>query len=492
MYHLGIIKFVIFLSLFQCSGKNMNKSTKDKPNLLIIQTDEHNFRTLGCYREHLSNDQAYVWGEGNNVETPNLDYLAHNGTMFTKFYASAPVCSPSRSSMVSGLYPQHTGVTHNDLPMKDEVVTYAKVLADNGYKTGFIGKWHLNGEGKPEWDPERNFGFEDNRYMVNRGHWKKIEDSDEGPKITSNKKGEPTYNLDGADEKTYTTDYLTDKAIDFIDNNKKQPFLLHLSFPDPHNPDRVRSPYNTMYSNLEYEAPKTNHVEEAKAPGWAKPEEKGELIDQSQYFGMVKCIDDNVGEIVNYLRKENLLDNTVIVFISDHGDLRAEHHRQNKGNPFEASAKVPFIVYYPKEIPAGSVVNNAFNMVDFAPTFLSFLNQDIPSVMEGRNFSELLRKPQNQDKWEDITFMRASGGNKNGSWIAAATSRYKLVLSKYDKPWLLDLKEDPDELINFIDDAGKADVVKELAKKLSEYAEKHSDPYLNGTKLAKDLNALLK
>ena len=484
----------ILLSIFQFSEKDFEKKNESlsKPNLLIIQTDEHSFRTLGCYREQLSHDQAFVWGDAINVETPNIDYLAKNGIIFTKFYAATPVCSPSRGSLISGMYPQHTGVPQNDLPMNDGIVTYSEILQKAGYKTGFIGKWHLDGDGKPQWAPERKFGFDDNKYMYNRGHWKKLEDTPEGPRVASaGQKEDPGPGVDGADEKSFTTDFLADRTIAFIQKNKNQPFSLYLSIPDPHGPDRVRLPYSEMFTGMDFKAPVSYNVEEEKAPGWAKPE-KNASIDHAQYFGMVKCIDDNIGKIVDALKKEKLLEKTIIIFTSDHGDLRAEHHRHNKGNPLKASAKVPFIVYYPSKIPAGAVVRKAFNTVDFAPTILNFMDQNVPEQMVGRDFSDLLLHPEKQSSWEDITFMRSTGlAGGGGNWVAAVTSRYKLVLSKTDGPWLIDMEEDPNELINFAKEPAKAVIVKMLANKLKEYAEKHSDPFLKGTKMAEDLKKLM-
>ena len=498
MIRLGLISFLLLLSLFHCSDKkaeqnkdNTNEEASFKPNLLIIQTDEHNFRTLGCYREQLSHEQAFVWGDGNNVETPNIDYLAKNGVLFTKFYAATPVCSPSRGSLIMGLYPQNTGVPKNDLPLNDGLISYSKVLSNNGYKTGFIGKWHLDGTGKPQWGPERKFGFADNKYMYNRGHWKKIDETHDGPRVAAiNDKGKPTYNLDGADEKSFATDFFTDRSIEFIKANKEHPFSLYLSYPDPHGPDKVREPYSSMYTGMDFIAPATYNVKEADAPSWAKPQ-KVASINHAQYFGMIKCIDDNIGEILNCLREENLLDKTIIIFTSDHGDLRAEHHKHNKGNPLEASAKVPFVVSYPPKIPTGTVVTNAFNTVDFAPTFLTFMGQKVPAQMKGRDFSELLINPESQNSFEDITFMRSVGLPGEGSWIAAVTSRYKLVLGKNDVPWLIDMETDPNELINFAKEPDKASVVKELATKLNEYAQKHNDPFLQGTKMADDLKILM-
>ena len=154
-----IILLIIPVLLFGCSITD--QESNQKPNLLIIHTDEHNFRTLGCYRDLLSNDQAFVWREGLKVETPNIDWLAQNGVLFSKCYATTPVCGPSRGSFVTGIYPQHTGVTKNDVPMHDEMITFAEILQGKGYFTGYIGKWHLDGEGKPQWEPERNFGFKD-------------------------------------------------------------------------------------------------------------------------------------------------------------------------------------------------------------------------------------------------------------------------------------------------------------------------------------------
>lgn len=463
----------------------------NSPNLLIIQTDEHNFRTLGCYRNLLSPDQAFMWGDGNVVETPHIDYLAKNGVLFTKFYAATPVCTPSRGSLVSGMYPQFTGTPVNDVPMNNTVTTFAEVLSKNGYQTGFIGKWHLDGEERPGWEPARKFGFEDNKYMYNRGHWKKLVESVDGPQVGSvNNKGVPVYDLNGADEKSFTTDFLTDRAIRFFKKNTSAPFCLYLSYPDPHGPDLVRAPYDQMYRNLPYKAPATYDVKAENAPSWARPENNAE-IDQSQYFGMVKCIDDNIGRLLDFLKSEKLIENTIIIFTSDHGDLRAEHHRENKGVPLEASAKVPFIISFPARIPSGTVVNNAFNTVDFAPTILSFLNQKVPAEMQGRNFADLLINSVNQKDWEDITFMRSTGLGKTGNWVAAVTSRYKLILSKNDEPWLLDLQEDPYELINFISKPEMNPVVKELAKQLSNYAQKRNDTFLQGTKMAEDLKALL-
>ena len=130
----------------------------------MIITDEHNLRTIGCYRDVLKGEQKHVWGKDAIVDTPNIDRLAAEGAIFENFYTVAPLCTPSRASFMSGLYPHKTGGSqYNHGRMNDDVVTFAQVLQEQrGYRTGYIGKWHLNGDEKPGWGNSfRKFGFTD-------------------------------------------------------------------------------------------------------------------------------------------------------------------------------------------------------------------------------------------------------------------------------------------------------------------------------------------
>jgi len=304
---------------------------RDRPNLLIIHTDEHNFRTLGCYRALMPKEQALMWGS-TVVETPNIDWLAKHGAVCTRFYGTTPVCSPSRSSFVSGRYPQNTPVTTNNIPMDDGIITFAEILRRKGYATGYAGKWHLDGTGKPQWGPKRKFGFDDNRYLFNRGHWKQLEDTPDGPRVKARAGGKPSYNVQGADEKSFTTDFLADKACAFIAAHTDEPFCYMVSIPDPHGPNTVRPPYDTMFAGADFKAPASMAKPEANLPSWGQKQVRtlsGKLM--ASYFGMVKCVDDNVGKILARLRQADLLKRTIVLFTSDHGDLCGEHGRHNKG-----------------------------------------------------------------------------------------------------------------------------------------------------------------
>ncbi|HIG31332.1 MAG TPA: DUF4976 domain-containing protein [Verrucomicrobiales bacterium] len=453
------------------------------PNLLIIQTDEHNFRTLGCYRETLPPEQAYMWGPS-VVTTPNIDWIAHNGALCTSFYATTPVCSSSRAALVSGRYPQNTDVVSNNIPMNGDIVTFAEILRRQGYANGYAGKWHLDGDGKPQWAPKRKFGFQDNRFMFNRGHWKKLKLTSEGPKVAGfNNKGQPNYSVQGADASSFTTDFLTDRTLEFIKGHANKPFCYWVSYPDPHGPDTVRAPYDSMFSHQNYQKPRTFEIGDSVIPKWAKPGKGG--YKMSSYYGMVKCIDDNIGRLLTQLKELKMMDRTIIVFTSDHGDLRGEHHQQNKGIPYEASAKIPFLMYYPGKVPPGTVVNQALSCVDFMPTILTMMGKSLSGKEEGRDASTLFVSRQKDLEWEDVAFLRSTG--TKGGWISAVTSQYKLIYSAVESPWLFDLQKDPDELTNFADHPDYRHIVARLSQAILDYGKHYDDPFVRIEKIRNDL-----
>lgn len=464
-------------------------SRADRPNLLIIQTDEHNFRTLGCYRKTLSDKQALMWGPDALVTTPQIDWLADHGALCTKFYATTPVCSPSRAAFVSGRYPQNTPVTTNNIPMDDSIITFAEILRQQGYTTGYAGKWHIDGDGKPQWAPERQFGFADNRYMFNRGHWKQLEDTPQGPRVKArNAKGQPNYDVKGADEKSFTTDFLADKTVNFIKAHKDRPFCYMVSFPDPHGPNTVRPPYDTMFNHLTIKKPHTFDKPAKSTPGWGEKQKKnfnGAYIQK--YFGMVKCIDDNVGKVLNCLRQNRILDKTIVVFTADHGDLCGEHARDNKGVPHEASAKIPFLLYYKGKVAPGTVIKEALGCVDFLSTVLGLMGVKTRDTEEGRNASALFTRGQAPARWKDICILRGTGSKGSVNWLAAVTKRYKLVISPKDIPWLLDLQSDPDELHNVVQLPKYRDTIRFLAKELLAYGKASNDHYVRDPKMNADL-----
>jgi len=472
----------------------------DRPNLLVIQTDEHNFRTLGCYRALLAETEGFVWGRGIAVETPHIDVLARNGAIADRFYATSPVCTPSRAAFVSGRYPQNTGAIQNNLPLRDDVVTFGEVFRRNGYATGYAGKWHLEGEERPQFAPPRKFGFEDNRYMFNRGHWKKLELTAAGARVAAtDARGQPTYAVAGADARSFTTDFLADRAIEFILAHRDRPFCYMLSIPDPHGPNTVRAPYDTMYLGLKFQPPASAQARGERLPGYAAVvPDRFNPAEMARYFGMVKCIDDNVGRIVDALRAAGLLERTVIVFTADHGDMCGEHGRHNKGIPLEGSARVPFIIHAPGRVAPGTVVGPALGTVDFKPTVLGLFGLANPSVDEGRDASRLFRDPAAAKTWDDISFVRIGGGGRGAAsgedgdegpgWMGAFTRQYKFVVSPAADPALFDLEADPHELKNLLYSPAQRDVIRRLGRALSDYAAKSNEPHGRSVQVKADLD----
>lgn len=479
MKHRFLIYLFTLVSCVNCTGQEKSTAT-DKPNLIIIQTDEHNFRTLGAYREQLTHDQAFVWGDGVEVKTPHIDRLAHEGAICNNFYASSPVCTPSRASLMSGLYPIATGSPSNNMPMNDSVITFAQVLKNEGYATSYLGKWHLDGDAKPGFAPKRKFGFDNNKYMFNRGHWKGLTDDDNGnPKLLE--KWDPSYesmkmDVSKTTNETFTTDYLTNKLLNILERDKDGPFCAMLSLPDPHTPNTVRAPYDSLYNHLQFKNPKTMDAPLENMPKYLNWRKKVVTeLDQGKmqrYFGMVKCIDDNVGRILAFLEANGLEENTIVVFTSDHGDLMGEHKKHNKGSPFETSAKIPFLIRYPQKIMPKKVINKAFTTVDFAPTILSLMGMPQIPDSHGQNAAQDFLSKEQKITDDRITYVTNAGSQ----WITAVNNRYKLVLSIKDDPWLFDLQEDPDELINFYKDEKYAAVISKMQAELLRQMSFYKDP----------------
>ena len=468
---LTILAFCLSLSAFATDNR-------ESYNLLVIQTDEHHFKTLGCYG-------------GKIVKTPNIDWIAKNGAIATSFYATTPVCSPSRGALMSGKYPQHTPVTNNNIKLGDDIVTFAEVLRRKGYATGYAGKWHLDGDGKPQWGPKRKFGWEDNRFMFNRGHWKMFADGPNGPQVGSTKNGRPDYGIKGADEKSFATDWLTDKVINFVNEKKGKSFCYMVSYPDPHGPNTVRAPYDTMYEDVKPPIPRSVNKTRAQTPKWAAkaPRITADTIRllMPKYYGMVKCLDDNIGRILDTLRRNGQIDNTIIVFTSDHGDLCGEHGRLNKGVPYEGSARIPFLIYTPGKIKGGTVVNEALSCIDFMPTVMNLMNTKHGQKVDGRDATALFTGVKTD--WSDMAFIRSTSVSK--PWLCAVSDRYKLVYSEMGDPWLFDLEKDPDELINLFNDPESKDVITTMTDQLQRYCKLQKDPFADLPEIKSAITAAL-
>jgi arylsulfatase A-like enzyme len=317
--------------------------------------------------------------------------------------------------------------------------------------------------------------------MFNRGHWKKLQDSPAGPEVVG---GENAKAARESDEKSFTTDFLADKAVQFIKAHHQERFCYMVAFPDPHTPRTVRSPYDALFSSLKFSPPRTAGKPATGMPFWGTTLD-GTFGRAADYFGMVKCIDDSVGKILAELKANGLWERTIIVFTADHGDMCGEHGRNAKSIPQEASAKIPLLICAPGRLKPGTVVSAAIANTDFKPTILKLMGVPADPQDEGRDVSALLLSGPMPKDWKDIVFPRI--GNDKSGWMGAFTGRYKLVVSPVGDPCLLDLQTDPDEMTNVFLKPGCRQTVRELAQALREHARKFKDPLADNPAIQADL-----
>ena len=348
---------------------------QEKPNIVFILTDDLGWKDLGCY--------------GNpHIETPVLDSLAKSGVLFTQSYASCPVCSPTRASILTGKYPGRLGLTNflvgnrTDpespvLPPPDwktymgaSEIIVAELLKDQGYSTAMIGKWHVgNHDSIAPWSQ----GFDYTRMIGKNGldyyNYSIFRDS---------------YQDEWTDDGThYLTDKLTEYGVEFIEQNKDKPFFLYLAYSAPHvfivpRGDKLRK-YFFKYG---------------------RSEEKF----NPHYAAMVESIDDGVGEIMNALRREGVAQNTIVVFTSDNGGVGLDELgpiptsmaplRKWKGHIYEGGIRVPTIISWPGKIPQGSVSDCYFTSTDWLPTFCELTGiSELPEDVDGVSILPLLKNP---------------------------------------------------------------------------------------------------
>jgi arylsulfatase A-like enzyme len=274
-----------------------------------------------------------------------------------------------------------------------------------------------------------------------------------------------------------------------------KPFAVVISIPDPHSPNKVRPPYDTMYHDMEFEVTytaKTAFKRKPALPGWSaikvEVDEFAERVEEmendrfrhqlfSNYYGMVKLIDDNVGKLLNHLEDIGVANNTIVVFTSDHGDMLGEHAKHNKGRPYETAAGVPMLMRWPARISPGKVINTAYSSVDFAPTITKMMGVDRDDLnFQGIDGSDEILAQENEDNEYTKNQTRFITDSVQRKWATAVRDDYKLTLSS-DEPWLFDLSKDPHELLNFYGQANYTDIADDMQQQLYDAIHLHQFPF---------------
>jgi arylsulfatase len=374
---------------------------KKRPNVLLIMTDQQRWDTLGCY--------------GNKViETPNLDWLAAEGTVFTSAYTSTPSCIPARASLMTGMDPWNTGILgmgRGQGPMRYLENTLPEQLAAAGYHTQGVGKMHFH--------PQRAlYGFH-NTVLDESGR-----DGDTGfvsdyrRWFEHNKTGDYGFVDHGigwnswmarpyhAPEHLHPTNWTVNESILFLQNrDPEKPFFLKTSFARPHSPYDAPEFYFDIYNRMELPAPyigewaSMHDVEkEASNPDTWRGKVSDEQIRRARvgYYGNIHHIDLQIGRLISQLKKIGQYENTVIVFTSDHGDMMGDHNLWRKTYAYEGSAHIPLIVRLPKAMRS-SIASSSDAPVclqDIMPTILDAAELPIPETVDGQSMLPLIRNEQ--------------------------------------------------------------------------------------------------
>ena len=418
-----------------------------RPNILFMMSDDHAAEGIGAYGSWLKD----------YVHTPAIDRLAAEGMRFTNVCCNNSICSPSRASIISGQYSHVTGALNLGCELKPNAPSYIRELTNSGYETCVVGKWHMK---------QFPRGTSDYAVTVGQGSY-----------------FNPTlHRPNGKREKYqgYYADRYTDWALKWLkQRDKTKPFYLSLHFKGPHEyfdyPERwaklhegVKLPeppslheditktspllkgkhFSVMYDE---EGPKSFYLvyEDLIGKQTDDPAERRSLAYQHlihKYIRCVAAIDDNVKRVIDQLRAEGTLDNTLVIYTSDQGYWLGQHNMHDKRLILEESLKMPLIVRYPKEIKAGSVNTRLGMNIDFGPTMLDYAGVAIPSVMQGVSLRPLLQGNTPAD-WRTSIFYAYY--NRSPKHWGIRTDRYKLIrFPDTEVVEFYDLQEDPQEMYN--------------------------------------------
>jgi len=407
-------------------------------NLILILTDDQRFDALGALNPFFT--------------TPNLDALAAAGVLFESAFVTTSLCSPSRASILTGLYAHRHRVLDNTTPLDRGLTTFPLLLQQRGYETAFIGKWHMGGA---EDSPQP--GFE--RWVSFRGQ---------------GVYRDPTFNIDGERLKLtgHTTDLITDSAVEFLRGRHERPFFLYVSHKAVHAPFEPAERHEGLYAERPYPRPDsmTDTDENYKGkPAWVRAQRgswhgvDGMYNDSTTFDQFVQdyaeCllgIDESVGRIVGTLRELGLLESTLIVFTSDNGFLFGEHGLIDKRTMYEASIRVPLIVHCPELVAGGRRLRPMVLTLDLGPTLLEVAGVAIPESMQGRSFLPLLTEPA-APAWREAflyEYFWERAFPQTPTVLGVRTDRYKFMQyhGVWDRYELYDLEADPMEMNNLLGD----------------------------------------
>jgi len=442
------------------AAANENAMPKKRPNIVYVFSDEHRW-------------QSMPFTEMPEVVAPNMTKLAQQGTRFDNCTATAPVCTPYRGILLTGQWPHQSGYVSNDTVTRTDAIgqsspTIAHMFNEAGYKTGYVGKWHLMNE------TCENAGFDYfKHWLYGDNHWE--------TEVRDIPSGEAFKTVRG-----YNATGMTDQAIEFMNEAKDgdEPFMLMLSLNPPHwRWDDSPEEFYNLYpdDNLPYR------------PNVEDKQKNSEKMHEyyRHYHGHISAVDKELGRVMDALDKAGIAEDTILIYSSDHGSSFGSNGVYNKANPYEESVRVPFIVRWPGKVPAGVIKESNLGTIDLVPTFCGLAGFEAPAHCTGQDFTRVfLGRPGGPDP--ETQFVAINNFKRNyfksrleddersafNPFRQVRGKRYSYAVDRFGDWFLYDNKADPFQLNNLANDPKYAKVREQMAAELDAWIAKAEDPYI--------------
>lgn len=461
----------LLFSIFCCNAYLKQTPPPARKNVILILADDHRHDFMG------------FTGKVPFLRTPGMDRIAREGAHLKNAFVTTALCSPSRASILTGQYTHHHGVVDNQSLISDTAVFFPKYLQDAGYQTAMVGKWHM---GEHTDAPQPGFDY----WASFRG---------QGTYFN------PVINIDGTQktfgDSAYVTDVLTGLALDFLrGRDKGKPFFLYLShkavhaefYPAPRHRDRyakepIQYPPTMFPPGHPRSTVDSTQYDYANVPNWVKAQRYSWHGVDYMYHGAydfetfyrrycetLLALDESIAQVLQYLDKEKLWENTVVIYMGDNGFSFGEHGLIDKRHAYEESWRVPMLAMG-GGIPAGSAVDANVQNIDIGPTVLDLAGLSTPAQMDGKSFLPLLLGQK--IPWRETIFYEYFWERpfpQTPTVHAVRTARYKYI--RYHGIWdineLYDLQNDPNEMRNLIRDPAYARLSEDLRNQLFDWIEK--------------------
>lgn len=429
-----------------------------RPNILFVYTDDQRWDAMGIVQAEQGEKARFPW-----LKTPNMDRLAREGVRFRNAFVVSSVCSPSRASFLTGQYSRRNRVANNacDFPISN--VTYASLLTQAGYASGYFGKWHMGEQ------TGKRPGFSTSASYVGQGIY-----------------FDCPFEVDGVSQPTkgWVDTVTTDFALAFIRKNRANPFVAVVGYKSPHDIREPRPEDRELYVDAQARVPGNRYAlppfpfavrralnHHASEKG-SQPESGAlpVLPYDRQYFQTLKGVDDNLGRLLDALDELGLRENTLVVFTTDNGYFLWEHDLVDKRFAYEEGMRIPLLLRYPRLKTPSKVIDRMVLNIDFAPTVLELAGLPVPPRMQGSSWKPLLSEGNPAWRQQFYYEYHVDPGFPTVPGVQALRTETAKLIVYPGHEWveLYDLSKDPLETANLVKELNAAGLLREMTRLFSE------------------------